>query len=55
MEKILKIVHLKDRQSGFEYWLSKTPLERLAAMEFLRQQYIKFKKMPSQDFKEFVE
>lgn len=44
MEKVLKIGHLKDRQSDFTYWQTKTPIERLNAIEFLRQQYIKFQK-----------
>jgi hypothetical protein len=44
MKKNLKIVSLKDRNSDLDYWLAKTPVERLEAIEFLRQQYIKFLK-----------
>ncbi len=44
MEKVLKIVSLKDKSTDFEYWSSKTPVERLDAIELLRSQYIKFKK-----------
>ena len=44
MEKVLKIVSLKDRQSDFEYWMTKSITERLAAIEFLREQYINFNK-----------
>ena len=44
MEKVLKIVSLKDKSNDFEYWSSKSPIERLNALELLRNQYIKFKK-----------
>lgn len=44
MDKALKIVNMKDRQTDFAYWITKTPQERLAAIEFLRAQYIQFKK-----------
>lgn len=43
MDKVLKIVSLKDKQSDYSYWKSKTELERLEAMELLRKQYIQFK------------
>ena len=43
-KKQLKIVSLKDKNSDLEYWLTKTPEERLEAIEILRQQYIKFTK-----------
>jgi hypothetical protein len=42
MEKVVRITTLKDRQTDFKYWQTKTPEERLAAIEFLRQQYIKY-------------
>jgi hypothetical protein len=44
MEKVLKIVQLKDKQSDFVYWQTKSIEEKLNAIEFLRQQYIKFDK-----------
>jgi hypothetical protein len=44
MDKVLRIVSLKDRNSDFIYWQSRTDLERLDAIEFLRAQYIKFRK-----------
>jgi len=46
MEKIVKKYHLKDPQQyedEREYWRSKTPEERLAALEQLRKQYMKLK------------
>ena len=43
MERIVKKVSLHEPQSDLTYWLSKTPQERLAAIEVLRQQYIKLK------------
>lgn len=39
MDKVLKIISDKDKQSDYSYWKTKTPAERLAAIEFLRQQY----------------
>jgi hypothetical protein len=44
MEKALKIVNLKEQKSDFDYWVSKTEIERLQAIELLRQQYINYKK-----------
>jgi hypothetical protein len=41
MEKVVKIIGLRDPQSDLAYWLSKTPQERLAAIEILRQQYVR--------------
>jgi hypothetical protein len=39
----MRISHLKDKESNYKYWQSKTVLERLAAVESLRLQYIEFK------------
>ncbi len=44
MDKVLKIVSLKDVQSDYTYWTSKSIKERLDAVEFLRSQYINFSK-----------
>ncbi len=44
MEKSLKIVQLKDKNTDFNYWMSRTDMERLQAIETLRQQYINYKK-----------
>ena len=43
MEKIVKIIGLREEQSDLSYWLSKSPEERLAAIETLRQQYVRLK------------
>ena len=43
MEKTLKIVQLKDKNSDFLYWTSRSEIERLQAVEILRQQYINYK------------
>lgn len=43
MEKVVTIKGLKEKSSSFQYWQSKPVNERLAAIELLRQQYIKFK------------
>ena len=44
MEKVVSKTTLKQQQSDLNYWLTKTPQERLDALEFLRQQYINFSK-----------
>ncbi len=41
MEKVVRIVQLKDKNDDSDYWMSKSPEERIYAIEFLRQQYIK--------------
>jgi len=46
MEKHVKKYHLKDSQQyedEREYWRSKTPEERLMALEELRREYMKMK------------
>ncbi len=44
MEKSIKIVNLKDKSTDFIFWTSKSEVERLYAVEILRQQYINYKK-----------
>ena len=44
MEKSLKIVQLKAKNTDFHYWNSKSEIERLEAVEILRKQYINYKK-----------
>ncbi|HAD33256.1 MAG TPA: hypothetical protein DCF44_01955 [Chitinophagaceae bacterium] len=44
MEKVVKIINLKEKQSDFSYWQTKSPKERLEAIEMLRSQFMKFKK-----------
>lgn len=43
MEKVVKIVHLKDRNTDFQYWMSRSETERLEAIETLRNQFINYK------------
>jgi hypothetical protein len=43
MEKVVTIRSLKDKRTDFTYWKSRPETERLAAIESLRQEYIKFK------------
>ena len=40
MEKVVKIVNKKDETNDLDYWLSRPPIERLEAVEILRQEYI---------------
>lgn len=39
MDKVVKIISLREEENHFLYWQSKTPIERIAAIEILRQQY----------------
>lgn len=42
IKKVLKIADLNDKNlisDDLKYWLSKSPEERVAAVEFLRRQY----------------
>ncbi len=42
IKKVVKIKNLKDKsleKDDLKYWLSKTPEERLSAVEHLRKQY----------------
>ncbi len=36
-KKIISVVSLNSEQNDKEYWLSKTPIERLEFIEYLRQ------------------
>lgn len=42
-----------DLEEETTYWLEKTPTERLEAIEFLRQQYIKLQNLPAKLDKTF--
>lgn len=44
MEKVLKIIHLKDSNSDFNFWKNQSEVARLSAIETLRLQYINFNK-----------
>ena len=50
MEKVLKIVSANDKNFDRSFWLTKSPVERLEAIEVLRQQYINYKKDVQQRF-----
>ncbi len=42
IKKVVKISNLNDKElisDDLKYWLSKSPEERVAAVEFLRRQY----------------
>ena len=44
MEKAVKIINIKEQQSDYQFWLTKSYTERLEAVELLRAQYINFNK-----------
>ncbi|MCK9555767.1 hypothetical protein M0R36_08150 [bacterium] len=39
MKKIIKKMRLEDKKDDLAYWLSKTPEERIEAVEILRKQF----------------
>ena len=39
IEKIVKKFNLKDKGDDLAYWLSKSPKERIVAVEILRKQF----------------
>ena len=43
----------QDLEEETIYWLNKTPSERLKAIEYLRQQYIKLQNLPNKIDKTF--
>ena len=44
MEKVIRKISLQDKRNyDLEYWLSKTPEERISAIEFLRRQFYEMK------------
>ena len=42
MEKVVTKRSLKDQRNDFAFWLTKSPAERIAAIELLRQHYFSF-------------
>lgn len=42
MQKIVKKLNLKDETNDLEFWLTKSYQERLAALEVLREHYVKY-------------
>ena len=39
IKKVIKILDLKDKGDDLAYWLSKSPQERIEAVEILRKQF----------------
>lgn len=39
IKKKVEIYTVQTQSKDYEYWLTKTPVERLEAVEYLRQQY----------------
>jgi hypothetical protein len=42
VQKIVKKLNLKDETNDLEFWLTKSYQERLAALEVLREHYVKY-------------
>jgi hypothetical protein len=40
MDKVIRIVSMKDQPSDLEYWMSRPITERLDAIEILRKHYL---------------
>ncbi|HET8865056.1 MAG TPA: hypothetical protein VFM80_05100 [Gracilimonas sp.] len=47
MEQSIKITTKQEQESDRKYWMSRSPEERLAALETLRQQYVRLKGLPT--------
>ncbi len=43
MDKTIKISKLHQSKSDYNFWLTKSYIERIEAIEFLRYQFIEFK------------
>jgi hypothetical protein len=43
IEKVVRIINMKDDRGDLEYWLTKSPAERIDAVEILREQFVRFK------------
>ena len=39
IDKVITKVRLEDQSSDLSFWLSKTPQERIAALELIRNEY----------------
>ncbi len=42
MEKVVKKYNLGEEPNDLDFWLTKTPQERLASLHIIRERYIKF-------------
>jgi hypothetical protein len=42
LEKVVAKYNLGEEPEDWKFWLTKTPAERLAALQALRERYIKF-------------
>ena len=42
IEKVVRIIDMKDDRGDLDYWLTKSPAERIDAIEILREQYMRF-------------
>jgi len=54
MEKVVKITTNKSHNSDYLYWMSKSPTERLEAIEIIRQQYYSLNKNVQQGFQRIL-
>jgi|APIni6443716594_1056825.scaffolds.fasta_scaffold4491883_1 hypothetical protein len=43
MERVVRVINMKDDHGDRGFWLTKTPAERIDAIEILREQYVRFK------------
>jgi len=44
MDKVLKIINVNEPQSDFSFWMGKSMIDRLNAIEELRLQYLSLNK-----------
>jgi hypothetical protein len=50
MEKVISITTNKSKNNDYLFWMSKSPSERIEAIEILRQQYYSLNKNVQQGF-----
>jgi len=43
IEKVVRIIDMKDDRGDLDFWLTKSPAERIDAIEILREQYMRFR------------
>lgn len=43
MGRVVRVINMKDDHGDRGFWLTKTPADRIDAIETLREQYVRFK------------
>lgn len=43
MDNVIRVINMKDDHGDRGFWLTKSPAERIDAVEILREQFVRFK------------